>query len=99
MRLLSSLSKSDLENKKVIIRGDLDVSEFSENDIRLQKLVPTVKYLLDNKVNVILIGHMGRPEGKNDDKYSLMPLVPILEKMIGIKENWGLLYSQLTPFK
>lgn len=64
MKKLSELTKVDLENKKVIVRGDLDVSELSENDIRLQRLIPTIKYLLDNKAQVVLIGHRGRPSNK-----------------------------------
>lgn len=90
MKLLSSLSESDIEGKRVIVRGDLDVSEISENDIRLQRLIPTVKFLLDNKAKVVLIGHSGRPDGKFEEKFSLMPLIPILEKMLGTKEDWEL---------
>lgn len=93
MKKLSELTKVDLENKKVIVRGDLDVSELSENDIRLQRLIPTIKYLLDNKAQVVLIGHRGRPSHKaTADKSSLdlMSLVPVLEKMIGTKEGWSL---------
>jgi phosphoglycerate kinase len=90
MKLLSSLIKNDLEGKRVIVRGDLDVSDLSENDIRLQRLVPTVKYLLENNAKVVLIGHRGRPDGEAQEKYSLTPLAPILEKMIGTKEGWEL---------
>lgn len=87
---LPKITDVDVSGKKIIVRGDLDVSEFSENDIRLQRLVPTIKYLLNNKASVILIGHLGRPEGKVEEKYSLMPLIPILEKMIGTKDGWSL---------
>jgi phosphoglycerate kinase len=87
---LPKITDVDVSGKRVIVRGDLDVSEFSDNDIRLQRLVPTIKYLLDNKASVIIIGHLGRPEGKTDEKYSLMPLVPVLEKMIGTKDGWSL---------
>ena len=87
---LPKITDVDVSGKRVIVRGDLDVSEFSEKDIRLQRLVPTIKYLLNNKASVILIGHLGRPEGKVEEKYSLMPLVPVLEKMIGTKDGWSL---------
>lgn len=80
----------DVTNKKVIVRGDLDITDISKNDLRLKSLIPTIKYLLDNKAYVILIGHMGRPNGKPDQKYSLMPLIPVLEEMIGTKEGWEL---------
>lgn len=90
MNKLSGLQITDLQGKKVIVRGDLDVSDLSEKDIRLQRLVPTVKFLIENNAFVTLIGHMGRPDGKVDEKYSLVQLQPILEKMIGTKEGWEL---------
>lgn len=88
MNLLSQLQQKDLENKKVIIRGDLDISEFSEKDIRLQRLVPTLKYLIDKKAKVILIGHLGRPEGKITNEFSLKPVSDVLEKMLRLKINF-----------
>lgn len=88
MKLLSSLKELDLADKKVIVRGDLDVSEISENDIRLQRLVPTIKYLTNNKAKVILIGHCGRPEGKITNDFSLKPISDVLEKMLGTKVNF-----------
>lgn len=87
---LSKITNVDVSGKRVIVRGDLDISELNTEDLRLKSLIPTIKYLLDNKAYAILIGHMGRPSGKIDEKYSLMPLVPILEKMIGTKEGWKL---------
>lgn len=88
MKLLSALKESDLAGKKVIVRGDLDISEFSENDIRLQRLVPTIKYLINKKAKVILIGHLGRPEGKITNEYSLKPVAEVLEKMLNLKINF-----------
>lgn len=88
MKLLSSLKELDLAGKKVIVRGDLDVSEVSQSDIRLQRLVPTIKYLTDNKAKVILIGHRGRPEGKVNNEFSLKPVCDVLEKMLSSKINF-----------
>tara|TARA_B100000287_G_scaffold434666_1_gene499799 strand:+ start:2457 stop:3644 length:1188 start_codon:yes stop_codon:yes gene_type:complete len=58
-------------NKKVILRVDLNLplysGEFSDFT-RLEKIVPTVNYLLDRKAKIILVSHIGRPDGiKNDD--------------------------------
>lgn len=88
MKLLSSLTKNDLEGKRVIVRGDLDVSDLSENDIRLQRLVPTIKFLIESNAKIILIGHRGRPDGKVNNEYSLKPVSDILEKMLGVKVNF-----------
>lgn len=88
MKLLSSLTKNDLEGKGVIVRGDLDVSDLSEKDIRLQRLVPTLKFLLEHNSKVVLIGHRGRPDGQIKNEYSLKPVSDVLEKMLNIKINF-----------
>lgn len=88
MKQLSLLKELDLAGKKVIVRGDLDASEVSENDIRLQRLVPTIKYLIENKAKVILMGHRGRPEGKVNNEFSLKPVADLLEKMLQLKINF-----------
>ncbi len=85
---LPKINSIDVENKRVIVRGDLDASDFSEKDIRLQRLAPTLKYLIDKKAKVILIGHLGRPEGKIANEFSLKPVVDVLEKMLGLKINF-----------
>lgn len=87
---LPKITDTDVSGKRVVVRGDLDITELNTEDLRLKSLIPTIKYLLDNNAHVILIGHIGRPEGKVDEKYSLMPLIPILEKMIGTKDGWEL---------
>lgn len=88
MKLLSSLKESDLIGKKVVVRGDLDISDLSEKDIRLQRLVPTLKFLLENNSKVVLIGHRGRPDGQVKNEYSLKPVSDILEKVLGLKINF-----------
>jgi len=88
MHNLPKISDVDVENKKVIVRGDLDISVFSEKDIRLQRLVSTLKYLIGKKAKVVLIGHLGRPEGKVTNEFSLKPVVDVLEKMMGININF-----------
>lgn len=83
MNKLSQLQKKDLEGKRVLVRGDLDISEVDENDIRLQRLIPTLKYLFENNAKVIVIGHRGRPEGKVVPELSLKPIEELLKKILG----------------
>lgn len=46
--------------------------------------LPTIKYALDNGAKtVILMSHLGRPDGSVNSKYSLKPIVPELEKLLG----------------
>lgn len=78
-----SLKDLDVKGKRVIVRGDLDVSDPEKGDFRLESLLPTLKYLLENNAKVILIGHRGRPEGKIDEKYSLKPVSEALSRTLG----------------
>ena len=66
-----------VKDKKVLIRVDFNVPMSKENegeianDIRIQRAIPTIKYLIDNKAKVIIMSHMGRPKRIPDSKYSL----------------------------
>ena len=74
MRTLASLP--NLEGKRVIIRCDLNVpldGKKITDDGRIVASVPTIKYLVDQGAKVIVISHLGRPEGAPDEKYSLEP--------------------------
>ncbi len=70
------LKNADIKGKKVFLRTDLDVPIENgqiEDDTRLLDGLDTLNYLLDNGAHVILAGHLGRPEGK-DEKLSLKPI-------------------------
>ena len=48
--------------------------------------LPTIKYAGERGAKaIILMSHLGRPDGKKVDKYSLKPIVPELEKLLGKK--------------
>lgn len=57
------------DGKKVILRLDLDVK--NDTDLRLVSSVEVIKYLIEKKSKVIIIGHKGRPKGKIDNSLSL----------------------------
>ncbi len=79
------LQNLQCSGRRVIVRADLDV-KLGENhevkdDSRLTELLPTVNWLLEQgAAKVVLIGHMGRPEGKFDSNYSLESLVPYFKE-------------------
>jgi len=92
---LSSLDKSKLEGKKVLVRVDFNVP-LNENgqitdDTRIRAAIPTIKYLLNNSAKVILAAHFGRPKGKVNEKMRLTPvaarLSEILEKTVILTES------------
>ncbi len=80
----------DLKNKKVIVRVDFNVPLDDKlnvtDDIRIRSAVPTLKYILDQKASkLILMSHLGRPDGKPVDSMRLDPVAKSLEKLLGEK--------------
>ena len=75
----------NLSNKKVLIRVDYNVPlENGEvkNDFRIRKSLDTIKYCLDNKAAVILMSHLGRPDGSYDHNFSLETVSFHLEDLL-----------------
>ncbi len=84
MRKLSDLTS--LDGKRVIIRCDLNVpleGKKITDDGRIVASVPTIKYLVEQGAKVIVISHLGRPEGSPDDRYSLEPAALRLGELLG----------------
>jgi len=92
---LSSLKKSELESKKVLVRVDfnvpLDESGQITDDTRIKAAIPTISYLIDNSAKIILAAHFGRPKGKVNEKMRLTPvaerLSSILNKPVKLSNN------------
>ena len=76
----------DVEGKVVLVRVDYNVPLVDgvvESDIRIRASIPTIEYLVTHGAKkILLISHLGRPEGKPDPKYSLVPVYDKLAKMI-----------------
>ncbi len=84
MRKISDLP--NLDGKRVIIRCDLNVpldGTRITDDGRIVGSVPTIKYLVDQGAKVIVISHLGRPDGAPDAKYSLEPAAVRLGELLG----------------
>jgi phosphoglycerate kinase len=79
-------------NKNVVVRVDINVpmkGEKIEDDTRIKAVIPTLKYLAENKAKVIVISHFGRPEGKVEPSMSIQPLVARIQELLGsIKVNF-----------
>ena len=77
----------DVRGKKVIVRCDFNVPLDDKgnitDDIRITAALPTIQYLIENKAKVILMSHMGRPDGEANMKYTLKPVAERLVKLLG----------------
>lgn len=64
----------------------LDKEYHITNNQRIIGALPTIKYAIEHGAKaVILMSHLGRPDGKPNPKYSLKPVVPELERLLGKK--------------
>ena len=66
-----------LENKRVLLRLDLNVPLNNGNitdTTRIDKILPTLKFLIKQKAKIIIISHIGRPKGEIVNKLSLKPV-------------------------
>lgn len=85
--MLRTLSAdSDVKGQRVIVRCDLNVpleNEMVTDDGRIRASLPTIKSLAAAGAKVIVISHLGRPEGKPEQKYSLAPVATRLAELLG----------------
>lgn len=83
----------DLKNKVVLMRADfnvpLDANLNITDDTRIKETLPTIQYILKNGAKkLVLMSHLGRPDGKRVDKYSLKPVAKKLAELLGEKINF-----------
>jgi len=90
------LTDTDLRNKRVLIREDLNVpvqSGVVTSDARIRAALPTIRYALDQNAKVFILSHLGRPEeGKYDESLSLAPVATRLSELLGkpvqLRKDW-----------
>jgi phosphoglycerate kinase len=77
----------DVAGKRVLMRVDFNVPLDSErhitDDTRIRAALPTIQYVLDRDASLILMSHLGRPDGKVVEKLSLAPIARRLSELLG----------------
>lgn len=75
----------DVNNKKVLLRVDFNVplkDGVIEDDNRIVEALPTINYLLEKGAKLIIVSHLGRPDGQVKPEYSLKPTAERLSQLI-----------------
>ncbi len=85
---MKNIKDFDVKDKKVLVRCDFNVP-IDENgnildDFRIVKTLPTIKYLIENKAKIILMSHLGEPDGKVIDILKLDKVKEKLEELLDI---------------
>ncbi len=83
-----TLQDLDLKDKTVLVRADFNVPQDAElkitDDTRIRATLPTLKYILEKGAKkIVLMSHLGRPDGKVVAKYSLKPVAARLKELLG----------------
>lgn len=82
-----SIRDLDLSSKRVLIRVDFNVPQDKAtgaitNNQRIVAALPTIRFALDQGASVILMSHLGRPNGSKTPKFSLKPVADELAKLL-----------------
>ena len=88
--------EANLNNKKILLRLDLNVPILGDkitDTTRIDKILPTLKFLISQNVKIIIISHVGRPKGKVVNELSLRPICKDLE--IKLSENIKLISKNI----
>jgi phosphoglycerate kinase len=90
MAKFKSIRDLDLAGKRVLMRVDFNVPQDKvtgaiTNNQRIVAALPTIKHALEHGASVVLMSHLGRPDGQKIEKFSLKPVAVELEKLVGRK--------------
>ena len=83
-----SIDQLNLTGKRVVMRVDFNVPQDKKtgaitNTQRIDAALPTIRYALDHGASVVLMSHLGRPDGKVVEKYSLKPIAEKAAERLG----------------
>jgi len=83
---INDIPEKDINGKRVIMRVDYNVpienGEVADNT-RIAATIPTINRLLERGAHsIVLMSHLGRPDGQRNEKFSLRPVAPVLGKLL-----------------
>ena len=84
---LKTLENSQVEEKQVLLRCDLNVPIKDgkiTDDGRIRASLPTIKYLVEKRCSIVIVAHLGRPKGERKPELSLAPVANRLSELLQI---------------
>jgi len=87
MTLRTITSLGPLEGRRVLLRCDLNVPLGDgriTDDGRIRASLPTIRLLLEAGASIVLVSHLGRPEGRPDERYGLAPVARRLGELLDL---------------
>jgi len=85
-KCISDLKNGELQGKRVLVRVDFNVPMDKQknvtDDMRIRAALPTIRYLADKGSKVILVSHLGRPDGVTED-LRMDPIARRLGELLG----------------
>ncbi len=93
MQNVKSLKQIDVKDKRVLIRVDFNVPMDSHHNItddsRIKEAIHTINYCVDHEAKyIVLVTHLGRPDGDIDPDYSLKHIIKRLERLLDKKVDF-----------
>jgi phosphoglycerate kinase len=86
---IKSISDLDVGGRRVFMRVDFNVpltpAGGVADDTRIRESLPSIKLALERGARLVLASHLGRPKGKPDPKYSLLPVGARLAELAGVE--------------
>lgn len=81
-----SIRDLELDGKRVLLRVDYNVPLKEDgsvlDDMRIRATLPTIEYLVNQNASVVIISHLGRPQGSRVDELSLQPVAKKLSELL-----------------
>ena len=85
MTRLCTIRDVDWDGKTALVRVDVNVPMQNgrvADDTRIRAILPTLGYLREHGARVVLLSHLGRPDGRPNPKYSLAPVAERLGELL-----------------